>query len=116
MFDDDFDIQYAESGEAYIAYTTVGVGAVDLIWVIGGNSALQHLSEHPIFGQVAGRLSTFSRLILFDVRGAGLSDPVAPQSIPTLEERVDEMRAVLDAAPCISARGRGGVTRCAGLV
>jgi class 3 adenylate cyclase len=88
--------RYARSGELYIAYQVVGDGPMDLLYVPSWMSQVEHYWEHP---QVAGyfeRLAAFSRLILFDRRGTGLSDPVS--GAPTLEEQMDDVVAVLDAA------------------
>ncbi|MGB2941040.1 MAG: adenylate/guanylate cyclase domain-containing protein [Candidatus Dormiibacterota bacterium] len=91
-------VQYASSGDIHIAYSVIGDGPVDLIWVTGNASHLDYLWDVPLFAHMAERLAAFSRLILFDQRGAGLSDPVPLHALPTLEERMDDIRAVLDAA------------------
>jgi pimeloyl-ACP methyl ester carboxylesterase len=86
--------RYAKSGEVHIAYQVVGDGPIDLLWVPGFVSHLEYDWEHPRTARFFRRLASFSRLIRFDKRGTGLSDRVA---IPTLEERMDDVRAVLDA-------------------
>jgi pimeloyl-ACP methyl ester carboxylesterase len=88
--------QYAKSGDASIAYQVVGEGALDLVLVLGFATHLELQWESPPFARFCERLSTFSRLIVFDKRGTGLSDPVA--EVPTLEQRIDDVRAVMDAA------------------
>jgi class 3 adenylate cyclase len=88
--------RYARSGELRIAYQVVGSGPVDLVFVPGFISNVELFWEIPEWAQFFGRLATFSRLILFDKRGTGLSDRVA--GIATLEERMDDVRAVMDAA------------------
>ena len=90
--------QYARSGDASIAYQVVGEGPPDLVLVLGFATHLELQWEAPPFARFFERISSFSRLILFDKRGTGLSDPVA--EAPTLEQRVDDVRAVMDAAEC----------------
>jgi class 3 adenylate cyclase len=89
------ETRYARSGGATIAYQVVGDGPFDLVYVPGFLSHLEWNWEHPPYARFLRRLASFSRLILFDKRGTGMSDPVA--EIPTLEERMDDIRAVLDA-------------------
>jgi class 3 adenylate cyclase len=88
--------RYAKSGDVSIAYQVVGDGPIDVVLVLGFATHLDLQWEMPAFAQFFERLSSFSRLILFDKRGTGLSDPVV--DAPTLEERVDDVRAVMDAA------------------
>ncbi len=88
--------RYARSGDASIAYQVVGDGAIDLVLVLGFATHVELQWEAPAFARFFERISSFSRLILFDKRGTGLSDPVA--EVPTLEQRVDDVRAVMDAA------------------
>ena len=88
--------QYAESGEASIAYQVVSEGPIDLVLVLGFTTHLELQWESPQFAHFFERIASFSRLILFDKRGTGLSDPVT--EVPTLEQRVDDVRAVMDAA------------------
>jgi class 3 adenylate cyclase len=74
----------------------VGEGPIDVVVVFGFATHLEVLWESPVVAAFLRRLASFSRLILFDKRGTGLSDPVA--QVPTLEERIDDVRAVMDAA------------------
>ena len=90
------DIRYARSGECAIAYQSVGDGAVDLIFVTGFVSNLAWAWEHPLIVRFYERMGAFSRMIRFDRRGTGLSD--RPSSVPTLETRMDDVRAVMIAA------------------
>jgi pimeloyl-ACP methyl ester carboxylesterase len=90
------ETRYAKSGDVSIAYQVSGEGPVDLVMTPGTVSNVELLWAHPLFAAWRERLSSFSRLILFDKRGTGLSDRV--KSIPTLEERADDIRAVMDAA------------------
>jgi pimeloyl-ACP methyl ester carboxylesterase len=88
--------QYAKSGDASIAYQVVGEGPIDLVLVLGFATHVELQWESPPFAHFFERISSFSRLIIFDKRGTGLSDPVT--EAPTLEERIDDVRAVMDAA------------------
>jgi class 3 adenylate cyclase len=88
------EIRYAKSGDASIAYQIVGDGPVDLVLVWGTMSHLEFFWEDPFTSYFMERLASFSRLILFDKRGCGLSDRFSNQ--PTLEERMDDVRAVMD--------------------
>jgi pimeloyl-ACP methyl ester carboxylesterase len=88
--------QYAKSGDASIAYQVVGEGPIDLVVVLGFATHLELQWESPPFARFFERIASFSRLILFDKRGTGLSDPVT--EVPTLEQRIDDVRAVMDAA------------------
>ncbi len=92
------ETRYARSGDYHIAYQVVGDGPVDLVYVPGWVSQLDLYWEEPSIARFFGRLASSCRLIVFDTRGIGLSDPVSPSEMPPLEERVDDVRAVLDAA------------------
>jgi class 3 adenylate cyclase/alpha-beta hydrolase superfamily lysophospholipase len=92
------ETRYAKSGDVHVAYQVVGEGAVDLVLVHGWISHLEHQWEDPSLARFLDRLASFSRLILFDKRGTGLSDRVADSALPTLEQRMDDVRAVMDAA------------------
>lgn len=91
------EIRYAKSGDTHLAYTVFGDGPVDLVWSSPGISNVEMWTEYGILWEMVEPLASFSRFITFDQRGAGLSDPVPPQSLPTLEERGDDIRAVMDA-------------------
>jgi class 3 adenylate cyclase len=91
------EVQYARSADVSIAYQVVGKGPPDLLFV----PFLINLVwawEQPIFAEFCERLSSFARLILFDKRGTGMSD--RPRELPTLETRMDDIRAVMDDADC----------------
>ena len=90
--------RYARSGRVNIAYQVVGDGPIDLVFVMGWVSHLELFWAEPSFARFLRRLATFSRLILFDKRGTGLSDAVPVSQLPTLEERMDDVRAVMHAA------------------
>jgi pimeloyl-ACP methyl ester carboxylesterase len=87
--------RYARSGEINIAYQVLGSGPPDLVFVPGWVSHLEYAWEEPAMARMYRRLASFCRLILFDKRGTGLSDR-AP-GFPTLEQRMDDVRAVMDA-------------------
>jgi pimeloyl-ACP methyl ester carboxylesterase len=107
------ETRYAKSGGLNIAYQVVGEGPLDLIYVPGWISNVELNWEEPALAHVLARLASFSRLILFDKRGTGLSDPVPPDRLPTLEERMDDVRAVLDAVgsrqPAVFGFSEGGL-------
>jgi class 3 adenylate cyclase/alpha-beta hydrolase superfamily lysophospholipase len=90
------ETRYAKSGDVNIAYQVVGDGPLDLVLVPGFVSHLEIDWELPRYAHILERLASFSRLILFDKRGTGLSD--RPGGLPDLETRMDDVRAVMDAA------------------
>ena len=90
------ETRYAKSGELNIAYQLVGEGSVDLVLVPGFVSHLELDWEEPRHARFLERLASFSRLIRFDKRGTGLSD--RPGGLPDLDARMDDVRAVMDAA------------------
>jgi class 3 adenylate cyclase len=89
------EIRYAKSGEVRIAYQVIGGGEFDLVWVPGFVTNLELAWEDAAEARFMSRLGSFCRLIRFDKRGTGLSDGDA--GIPSLEQRMDDVRAVLDA-------------------
>lgn len=90
-----FETRYAHSGDTHIAYQVAGSGPLDLVFVMGWVSSIDWYWAEPRVAHFMQRLAGFSRLILFDKRGTGLSDRVA--ELPTLEQRMDDVRAVMDA-------------------
>ncbi len=90
------ETRYARSGEIHIAYQVVGEGPIDLVFVPSWISQVEHYWEEPAVARYFNRMASFSRLIMFDRRGSGLSDPVL--TAPTLEEQMDDVVAVMDAA------------------
>jgi class 3 adenylate cyclase/alpha-beta hydrolase superfamily lysophospholipase len=90
------DIMYARSGDVSIAYQVVGEREQDLVVVRGSVAHLDSVWEQPLFVRHVEGLAAFSRVLLFDKRGMGLSDRL--RSVPTLEARMDDVRAVMDAA------------------
>ncbi len=91
-------VRYARSGKVDIAYQVVGQGPIDIVFVMGWVSHLEYFWSEPSFARFLTRLATFARLILFDKRGTGLSDRVPDEQLPTLEQRMDDVRAVMEAA------------------
>ena len=88
--------RYALSGDLHIAYQVVGEGPIDLVCVPGWVTHLEYAWEEASLASFYRRLASFSRLILFDKRGTGLSD--RDSGLPTLRQRMDDVRAVMDAA------------------
>src|ERR1700674_5685320 len=91
------ETRYAKSSGVNIAYQVVGDGPVDLVYVPGWVSHVELAWELPELVLGFERLASVSRLILFDKRGTGMSDPVPTTELPSLEERMDDVRAVMDA-------------------
>ena len=91
------ETMYARSGDVNIAYQVIGDAPLDLVFVMGWVSHLEYFWREPNFARFLRRLASFSRLILFDKRGTGLSDRVPINQLPTLEQRMDDVRAVMDA-------------------
>jgi pimeloyl-ACP methyl ester carboxylesterase len=88
------ETKYTKSGDVHIAYQVTGDGPLDLVFVPGFVSHLEVQWDEPDSAAMLRRLSDFSRLIRFDKRGTGVSDR---GPIPTLEQRMDDVRAVMDA-------------------
>ena len=89
---------YTRSGDYNLAYQVVGDADLDLLYIPGYVSNVELAWEEPLLARFLERLASFSRLILFDKRGTGLSDRVPVNELPTLEERMQDVVAVLDAA------------------
>ena len=87
--------QYTKCGDVSIAYQVFGEGSVDLVYVPGWVSNIEIFWEEPVYARFLRRLASFSRVILFDKRGTGLSDRVA--DMPNVETRMDDLRAVMGA-------------------
>ena len=97
------ETRYTESDGISIAYQVIGSGPIDLVYVPGFVSHLEYNWELPAYARFLQRLASFSRLIMFDKRGTGLSDRVSDNELPTLEQRMDDVRAVMDAVGSQSA-------------
>src|ERR1700746_1389288 len=91
----DAPIRYARSGDVHIAYRVFGAGPRDIVLIPGTLSHLEIFWEFAAEEYLLKRLTSFARVIVFDKRGQGLSDRVAEQ---TLDERIGDVRAVMDAA------------------
>jgi class 3 adenylate cyclase len=107
------DTRYAKTDDGvYIAYQVVGDGPLDLAFLSVGSSHVELAWELPSFARVFHRLASFGRLIRFDMRGSGLSDPFNLAELPSLEQQAADMLAVLDAAgserAAVVANGHGG--------
>jgi pimeloyl-ACP methyl ester carboxylesterase len=90
------EIRYAKSGNVHIAYATVGKGPIDIVVAPGWLSNVGLIFENPLTASFYNRIASFARVIVFDKRGTGLSDKPGP--MPTLEERMDDVRAVMESA------------------
>ena len=91
------ETRYARSGDVHIAYQTVGDGPLDVLFIDQWWSNVDGQWAVPPLARMLERLASFSRVIVLDKRGTGLSDPVPLGRLPTLEEWMDDIRAVLDA-------------------
>ena len=91
------ETKYVQNGDVNIAYQVVGSGKTDIVFVMGWISHLEYFWKHHLFASFLERLASFSRLILFDKRGTGLSDRVPLSELPTLEQRMEDVHAVMDA-------------------
>jgi pimeloyl-ACP methyl ester carboxylesterase len=94
------ETRYAKSGRYHIAYQVFGDGPFDLVIIPGFVSHVEMWWEQPITARGLSRLGSFARVIIFDKRGTGMSDRVNDTEPPTPEERMDDVRAVMDAAGC----------------
>jgi class 3 adenylate cyclase len=92
------ETRYARSGDVHIAYQVFGSGEMDLVLIPGYVTHVEMVWEHGPSARFLERLGSFARVITFDRRGSGLSDRVA--EVPTLEQRMDDVRAVMDDAGC----------------
>jgi len=101
------DTQYAKSGDVHVAYQVWGDGPLNLVFVPGWISHVELMWEEPASARFLERLGAFATVAFFDKRGTGLSDPVPVHELPTLEQRMDDARAVMDAAGMEKAALRG---------
>ena len=99
-------IRYAKTEDGYIAYQIFGRGPQDLMLIGNWASNIEVMWEHPAMARYLNRLGRFARVICFDKRGAGLSDPVAMGALPTLEHWMDDACIVLDAVGAKQASHR----------
>lgn len=97
------EIQYARCGDVHIAYQVLGKDHPALLLFFASNVSIDSMDEDPGLRRFQDRLSSFSRLIRYDARGLGLSDPLAPDATAAMEQWVDDAVGVLDAAGIMSA-------------
>lgn len=106
------ETRYAKNGDVHIAFQTLGNGPLDLVVVPEWVTHVEAAWEHPVTARFLRRLATFGRLIMFDKRGVGLSDPVSVNEVPSLETWRDDLGAVLDAVgserAVLLGHGHGG--------
>ena len=98
------EVRYARARNSAIAYQMIGDGPIDLVFVDQWFSNVDAMWEFRPLAELLGKPGRFSRVIVFDKRGTGLSDPVAIDALPTVEEWIDDLRAVLDDAGSTGAR------------
>jgi pimeloyl-ACP methyl ester carboxylesterase/class 3 adenylate cyclase len=89
---------YAKTDEGYVAYQVFGEGPLDIVLIPSWATNVDVMWEEPSLARYLDRLAAFGRVICFDKRGSGVSDPVPLSSLPTLEHWLDDLRAVMDAA------------------
>lgn len=108
------ETRYARNGAIHLAYQALGSGPPNLLVVqSGANTHVDHVWMEPSLARFIRRLASFSRLVMYDNRGVGLSDPVPGSAAPTMDEQVDDIRAVLDETGCQRAVLLGNMTGCA---
>jgi pimeloyl-ACP methyl ester carboxylesterase len=108
------ETKYARNGDVHLAYQTLGEAPPNLLLVtLGPASHLENFWEEPALARATRRVATYGRFILFDNRGVGLSDPVGPGTIPTLDQLLDDIRAILDEVGADRATLFGYVAGCA---
>ena len=91
------ETRYAVNGDFHLAYQTLGEGPPDILSVIAGpGSHVEHMWEDPAIARTTRRMAMLGRVILFDQRGSGMSDPVSPKDVPTMDQHVDDIRTILD--------------------
>jgi pimeloyl-ACP methyl ester carboxylesterase len=92
------ETHYARSGDVFLAYQVIGAGPVDLVFSGPLVGHVELIWEDAVAARFLRRLASFGRLIMFDKRGVGMSDPVALGDLPTLEQRADDLLTVMDEA------------------
>jgi pimeloyl-ACP methyl ester carboxylesterase len=108
------ETRYARNGTVHLAYQVLGSGPPNLLVVQSGpNSHVDYMWTEPSVARFLRRLASFTRLIVYDNRGVGLSDPVPGGTAPTMDEQVDDIRAVLDETGCQTAVLGGHLAGCA---
>jgi class 3 adenylate cyclase len=108
------ETRYARNGAIHLAYQVLGSGPPDLLVVgPGPGGHVDYAWMEPSLARFLRRLASFSRLIMYDTRGAGLSDPVPGGAAPAMDEQVDDIRAILDETGCQRAVVMGNTAGCA---
>ena len=108
------ETRYARNGPVHLAYQVLGEGPVNLVGVSSGpGSHVDFMWMEPSAARWLRRLASFSRLIIYDNRGAGLSDPVPGDVAPTMDEQVDDLGVILDETGCDRAVLAGNLAGCA---
>jgi class 3 adenylate cyclase len=108
------ETRYARNGAIHLAYQVLGSGPPNLLVVQSGpNAHVDHNWMEPSLARFIRQLASFSRLILYDNRGVGLSDPVPGSAAPTMDEQVDDIRAILDETGCQRTVLLGNLAGCA---
>jgi class 3 adenylate cyclase len=106
------ETRYVKRRDGHVAYQIFGDGPLDLVFIPGWVSNVEVMWEEPLLARFLDRLSTFSRVLCFDKRGSGVSDPVPLAALPSLEQWMDDVRTVMDAAGLARAAmlssGEGG--------
>ena len=105
------ETQYAKNGEVHLAYQVVGDGSIDLLWLPTWWCHVELMWESPLVERVLTRLAGFARLIVYDRRGSGLSDPVPLDDMPTYEDMTADAMTVLDTAGSNEAKSAGSSAR-----
>ena len=91
-------VRYARNGDVALAYQVVGDGPIDLVFVPQWIGTVELTWDNPLYARFLKRLASFSRLILVDPRGTGLSERLSPRDVPPLEVMMEDLGAVMDAA------------------
>jgi class 3 adenylate cyclase/pimeloyl-ACP methyl ester carboxylesterase len=108
------ETRYARNGTVHLAYQVLGEGPVNLVGVASGPAShVDFMWTEPSAARWLRRLASFSRLVLYDNRGAGLSDPVPGGAAPTMDEQVDDLGVILDQTGCERAVLAGNLAGCA---
>jgi class 3 adenylate cyclase/pimeloyl-ACP methyl ester carboxylesterase len=108
------ETRYARNGVIHLAYQVLGNGPVNLVAVASGpGSHVDFMWMEPTAARWLRRLASFSRFVIYDNRGVGLSDPVPGGAVPTMDEQVDDLRAILDETGCERAVIAGSLSGCA---
>ena len=93
--------QYARNGAIHLAYQVLGEGPPNLVVVSSGpGSHMDHQWLEPHAARWLRRTASFCRMVMYDNRGVGLSDPVPNDAVPTMDEQVDDVRVIMDATHC----------------